>query len=49
MRSNTKPLNSVALDVLQRKNQIVCRHYYDTVMGGRGNLIGTKACAGRRA
>jgi hypothetical protein len=39
MRSDTKPRNSVALDVLQRKNQIACQHCYDTVMGGRGRTV----------
>lgn len=39
MRSDTKPLNSVALDVLQRKNQIACRHCYDTVMSERGRTV----------
>ena len=35
MRSDTKPLNSVSLDLLQRKNQIACPHCFDVVMGGR--------------
>jgi hypothetical protein len=39
MRSDTKPLNSGALDVLQRKNQIACRHCYDTIMGERGRTV----------
>jgi len=39
MRSDTKPLNSVALDLLQRKNQIACPHCYDTVMGGRSRTV----------
>ena len=34
MRPETKPLNS-----LPRKNQIACRHWYDTVMGGRGRTV----------
>lgn len=39
MRSETKPFNSVALDFLQRKNQIACRYYYDTVIGGTGRTV----------
>jgi hypothetical protein len=39
MRSETKEINSVALNFLQRKNQITCRHCYDTVMGGRGRTV----------
>ena len=39
MRSETKQINSVALNFLQRKNQIACRHCYDTVMGGRGRTV----------
>ena len=39
MRSETKPLNSAALNFLPRKNQIACRHGYDTVMGGRGRTV----------
>lgn len=39
MRSDTKPLNPVALDVLQRNNQIACRHCYDTVMSRRGRTV----------
>lgn len=39
MRSETKPFNSVALDFLQRKNQIECRHCYDTVIGGTGRTV----------
>jgi hypothetical protein len=39
MRSETKSLNSVALNILPRKNQIACRHGYDTVMGGRGRTV----------
>lgn len=39
MRSDTKPLNSVSLDVLQRKNQFACLHCYDAVMGGRSRTV----------
>ena len=39
MRSDTKPLNSVALDLVQRKNQIACQHYYDAVIGGRRRTV----------
>lgn len=39
MRSETKHTNSVTLNFLQRKNQIACRHCYDTVMGGRGRTV----------
>lgn len=39
MKSDMKPLNSVSLDVLQRNNQIACRHCYDTVMGERGRTV----------
>jgi len=39
MRSQTKPLNSVALDFLQRKNQTACRHCHDTVIGGIGRTV----------
>jgi len=39
MRSETKQTNSVTLNFLQRKNQIACRHGYDTVMGGRGRTV----------
>jgi len=39
MRSDTKPLNSVALDLVQRKNQIACPHCYDAVMGGRSRTV----------
>ena len=39
MRSDTKPLNSVALEVLPWNNQIACRHCYDTVMSGRGRTV----------
>lgn len=39
MRTETKPFHSAALDVLQRENQIACRHWYDTVMGGRGRTV----------
>ena len=33
MRSETKQTNSVTLNFLQRKNQIACRHCYNTVIG----------------
>ena len=39
MRSETKQTNSVTLNFLQRKNQIACRHCYDTVIGGRGRTV----------
>ena len=39
MKSDTKPLNSVALDFLQRKNQTACRSCYDTVIGGTGRTV----------
>lgn len=39
MRSDTKPLNSATLDLLPRKNQIACRHCYDTAMAGRGRTV----------
>lgn len=39
MRSETKPFYSAALDFWPRKNQIACRHWYDTVMGGRGRTV----------
>jgi len=39
MRSEMKQINSVALDFLQRKNQIACRHCYDTVIGGTGRNV----------
>ena len=39
MRSETKPLNSVSLNFLQRKNQIACRNCYDTVIGGTGRTV----------
>lgn len=39
MRSETKPLNSAALNFFPGKNQIACRHRYDTVMGGRGRTV----------
>ena len=39
MKSETKQINAVALNFLQRKNQIVCRHCYDTVMGGSGRTV----------
>lgn len=39
MRPETKPFNSVALDFLQRKNQIACRYCYDTVIGGTGRTV----------
>ena len=39
MRSETKQTNSVTLNFLQRKNQLACRHCYDTVMSGRGRTV----------
>ena len=39
MRSEMKPFSSVALDFLQRKNQIVCRDCYDTVRGRTGRTV----------
>jgi RNase P subunit RPR2 len=39
MRSETKQTNSVTLNFLQRKNQIACRHCYDTVIGGTGRTV----------
>ena len=39
MRSETKQTNSVTLNFLQRKNQIACRHCYNTVIGGRGRTV----------
>jgi hypothetical protein len=39
MRSDTKQINTVTLDFLQRKNQIACRHGHDTVVGGRGRTV----------
>jgi len=39
MRSETKQINSVALNFLQRKSQIACRHCYDTAMGRRGRTV----------
>lgn len=39
MKSDMKPLNSVALDWLQRKNQIACPHCYDAAMGGRKRAV----------
>ena len=39
MRSETKPFNSAAPNLLPRKNQIVCRHWYDAAMGGRGRTV----------
>ena len=32
-------INLVALDFLQWKNQIACRHCYDTVIGGMGRIV----------
>ena len=39
MRSETKQTNSVTLNFSQRKNQIACRHCYDTVIGGKGRTV----------
>jgi hypothetical protein len=39
MRSEMKQINSVALDFSQRKNQIACRHCYNTVIGGTGRTV----------
>jgi DNA-directed RNA polymerase subunit RPC12/RpoP len=39
MRSETKPFNSVAFDLLQRKNQIACRYCHDTVSRGTGRMV----------
>lgn len=39
MRSETKQINSVTLNFLQRKNQIACRHCYDTVIGGTSRTV----------
>jgi len=39
MRSETKQINSVALEFLQRKNRIACRHYCNTVVGGKGRTV----------
>ena len=39
MRSETKPFNSAVLNLLPRKNQVACRHWYDTAMGGRGRTV----------
>jgi len=39
MRSETKQTNSVTLNFLQRKNQIACRHCYNTVISGRGRTV----------
>jgi hypothetical protein len=39
MRSETKPINSLALNFLPRKNQVACRHCYDTVIGGTGRTV----------
>jgi hypothetical protein len=39
MKSDTKQINSVRLDFLQRKTQIVCQHSQDTVIGGTGRTV----------
>ena len=39
MRSETKQINSVAFNLLQRKNQIACRYCYDTAIGGTGRTV----------
>jgi len=42
MRSETKQTNSVTLNFLQRKNQIACRHCFNTfntVIGGKGRTV----------
>ena len=39
MRSKTKPFNSIAFDLLQRKNQIPCRYCHDPVMRGTGRMV----------
>ncbi|MGH7215836.1 MAG: hypothetical protein ACREIG_01215 [Nitrospiraceae bacterium] len=39
MRSDTKQINSVTLDFLQRKTQIACRHSHYTVVGGKGRTV----------
>jgi hypothetical protein len=39
MRSGAKQINSVTLDFLQQKNQVACRHCYDTVIGGTGRTV----------
>jgi len=39
MRLKTKQMNSVTFDFLQRKNQIACRHCYDTVTGGTSRTV----------
>ena len=39
MRSETKQTKSVTLNFSQRKNQIACRHCYDTVIGGAGRTV----------
>ncbi len=39
MKSETKQTNSVTLNFLQRKNQIACRHCYNTVIGGKSRTV----------
>jgi ribosomal protein S27E len=39
MRSETKQINSVTLNFSHQKNQIACRHCYDTVIGGAGRTV----------
>lgn len=39
MRSETKQTNSVTLNFSQRKNQIACRHCYNTVIGRAGRTV----------
>src|SRR5580765_5674336 len=39
MRSETKQINSVTLNFSHQKNQIACRHCYDTVTGGTGRTV----------
>ena len=39
MRSEAEAINSAALNLLPRKNQVACRHWYDTAMGGKGRTV----------
>lgn len=39
MRPETRQTNSVILKLLQRKNQIACRHCFNIVIGGKGRTV----------
>jgi hypothetical protein len=39
MRSEPKPFNSVARNLLPQKNQVACRHWHDMAIGGRGRTV----------